>query len=153
VLRFPLDTEQIQRLLPHRTPMLLVDRVLEISSREEGIVVAEKRVREGEPFLRGHFPGRPVMPGVLIIEALAQAGAIGICYWDPSPSDRVLALVGVDRARFRHPVVPGDTLTLRTRVLRSRGDLIVAEGVASVAGVTAAEATVMASFVDWKVRA
>lgn len=150
MFKFPLDAEQIQRLLPHRYPMLLVDRVLEISSREEGIVVAEKRVGEGEPFLQGHFPGRPVMPGVLIIEALAQAGAIAINYWDPSPSHRVIALVGVDRARFRHPVVPGDTLTLRARVLRSRSDVVVAEGVASVKGQAVAEARVMASFVDWK---
>jgi 3-hydroxymyristoyl/3-hydroxydecanoyl-(acyl carrier protein) dehydratase len=71
-------------------------------------------------------------------------------HWDPSPRKRGIALVGVDRARFRHPVVPGDTLRLRTRVLRSRGDLMVAEGVASVMGVTAAEATLMASFIDWE---
>jgi len=150
VPQFPLEAEQIQRLLPHRAPMLLIDRVLEISSREEGVVVAEKHVVEGEPFLQGHFPGRPIMPGVLIIEALAQAGGIGMLHWDPSPRKRGIALVGVDRARFRHPVVPGDTLRLRTRVLRSRGDLMVAEGVASVMGVTAAEATLMASFIDWE---
>jgi beta-hydroxyacyl-ACP dehydratase FabZ len=147
---FPLEAEQIKRLLPHRYPMLLVDRVLEISSREEGIVVAEKRVGAGEPFLQGHFPGRPVMPGVLILEALAQTGGIGIRYWDLSARQRGLVLVGVDRARFRRPVVPGDTVMLRTRVLRSRGELIVAEGVASVEGVTAAEGTMMASFVDWE---
>jgi beta-hydroxyacyl-ACP dehydratase FabZ len=143
----PLGIEQIRALLPHRSPMLMVDRVLEVG--EHG-VVAEKLVTANEPFLQGHFPDRPVMPGVLIVEALAQTGGIWALHRFPERRGRGIALVGVDKARFRRPVVPGDVLTLTVKVLKTRGDLYIYEGSASVAGERAAEAEIRAAFVDWE---
>ena len=146
----PLGTREILQLLPHRYPILLIDRVLEISDTDSVDVVAEKLVSANEPFFQGHFPGRPILPGVLIIEALAQAAGIGARWRDPAGFGRgMMALVGVNKARFRKPVVPGDTLSLHTHVLRRRGDLIVFEGVARVMGEIVAEAEVMAALVDW----
>jgi beta-hydroxyacyl-ACP dehydratase FabZ len=142
----PLGIDEIRRLLPHRYPILLVDRVLEISDTD---VVAEKLVSANEPFFQGHFPDRPIFPGVLIIEALAQAAGLGFRWSDPASVERGVALVGVNKARFRKPVVPGDTLELYTHVRRRRGDLIVFEGVARVMGETVAEAEIMAALVDW----
>lgn len=146
----PLGIEEIRQLLPHRYPMLFVDRVLEISQGENMVVVAEKLVSANEPFFEGHFPDQPVMPGVLIIEALAQTAGLGYRWNEPQTRDRGVALVGVDKARFRRPVVPGDTLVLRTQLTRKRGDLIVFDAVAQVLGDTAASATIMAAFVDWE---
>jgi len=141
-----LGIDEILALLPHRYPMLLVDRVLEIGETD---VVAEKFVSINEPFFPGHFPGRPIMPGVLIMEALAQAGAIGVIYRDPNSHERGLVLAGVNKARFRKPVLPGNILTLHVHLSRRRGDLFVMEGVARVDGETAAEAEIMAVLVDW----
>jgi beta-hydroxyacyl-ACP dehydratase FabZ len=145
----PLAFEEILDLLPHRYPMLLIDRVLEAS---DDSVVAEKLVSANDPFLRGHFPDRPIMPGVLIIEALAQAAGVGIMIRRRREAmpDRGVALVGVEKARFRRPVVPGDTLRLAVRTLRTRGDLFRVAGSASVSGERAAEAEILAGFVDWE---
>ena len=102
--KLPLGIEQIRKLLPHRYPMLLVDRVLEISEGDNLVVVAEKLVSANEPFFQGHFPDMPVMPGVLIVEAMAQTSGLGLRYREPDSLGRGVALVGIDRARFRRPV-------------------------------------------------
>jgi beta-hydroxyacyl-ACP dehydratase FabZ len=148
--KLPLGIDEIRQLIPHRYPMLLVDRVLEISEGEELVVVAEKLVSANEPFFQGHFPDKPVMPGVLIIEAMAQTSGLGVRFRDPETRDRGVALVGVDKARFRRPVLPGDTLTIRSRMTRRRGDLMVFEVVAQVMGDTVAEAHVMARLIVWE---
>ncbi|MBW2414458.1 MAG: 3-hydroxyacyl-ACP dehydratase FabZ [Deltaproteobacteria bacterium] len=146
----PLGIHEIRKLLPHRYPMLLVDRVLEIEEAGDELVVAEKLVSANEPFFQGHFPEQPIMPGVLIIEALAQTAGLGERWRRPETRSRGVALVGVNRARFRRPVLPGDTLTLRTTTRRRRGDLFVINSVAQVLGDTVAEAEIMAAFVDWE---
>jgi beta-hydroxyacyl-ACP dehydratase FabZ len=142
-----LNSEQICELLPHRFPLLLVDRVLEIG---DDSIVAEKLVSANEPHFVGHFPGRPIMPGVLLIEAMAQSGGIWVLYTKPAMRGRGVALAGITKARFRRPVVPGDIVTLHTRVLRTRGDVIQMESTASVLGETAAESQITAAFVDWE---
>ena len=142
-----LDIDRIRDILPHRYPFLLVDRVLEISGDE---VVAIKLVSANEPFFQGHFPQKPIMPGVLMIEALAQTAGIGVRYNDPVARERGIVLAGVSKSRFRRPVVPGDVLTLHTRLIRRRGNLLVVEGEARVGEETAATAEIMAAFVDWE---
>jgi 3-hydroxyacyl-[acyl-carrier-protein] dehydratase len=144
----PLDANQIRALLPHREPMLLVDRVLEIGDHS---VVAEKLVSANEPYFRGHFPDQAIMPGVLIVEALAQASGVGIRWSLPELRSRGVALVGIDKARFRRPVVPGDVLRLTSSYSRVRGDLWRCSGSATVQGERAAEAEILAAFVDWPV--
>jgi beta-hydroxyacyl-ACP dehydratase FabZ len=141
-----LGIEQILELLPHRYPMLLLDRVLEISDMH---VVAEKFVTINEPFFQGHFPEHPIMPGVLVIEARAQAAGIGVCYSEPSAREKSLVLAGVTKARFRRPVLPGCILTLQVRQLRRRRDIFRIEGIARVDGDTVAEAELMAALVRW----
>ncbi len=141
--------KEIRELLPHRYPMLLVDRVLEISEGDNLVVVAEKLVSANEPFFQGHFPDMPVMPGVLIVEAMAQTSGLGLRYREPDSLGRGVALVGIDRARFRRPVVPGDLLTLRSRLTRRRASLFIFEAVAQVLGDTVAEARIMARLMDW----
>lgn len=140
-----LTIEKIQQMLPHRYPMLLVDRVLEVG---EDHIVATKLVSANEPFFPGHFPDFPIMPGVLIVEAMAQAAGLWAMLRDPSIRDLGAALASVDRARFRRPVVPGDLLELNVRLLRSRKRMFKAEGTASVDGEVAASAELMAAFVD-----
>jgi 3-hydroxyacyl-[acyl-carrier-protein] dehydratase len=143
----PLTIDQIRELLPHREPMLLVDRVLEITA---DTIVAEKLVSANEPHFRGHFPERPVMPGVLIVEALAQAAGIYILWNHPEFRGRGMALAGIDKARFRRPVIPGDILRLRMTNPTRRGDLWRCSGSATVQGERAADAEFMAVFIDWE---
>jgi beta-hydroxyacyl-ACP dehydratase FabZ len=143
-----LSIDQVRDLLPHRYPMLLVDRVVELTS---DMVVAEKLVSANEPFFQGHFPERPIMPGVLIVEALAQAGGLIVRYNDPDAKRKGVALAGVDRCRFRRPVVPGDVLSLHARLIRRRGNLLVVEGSARVEGEIAAEAEILCAIVDWEI--
>ena len=145
--KLPLNIEQIRELLPHRYPMLLVDRVLEIGERD---IVAEKLVSANDPFLEGHFPGRPIMPGVLILESLAQAACILVVSSTREARGIGVALLGVQHARFRRPVVPGDIMRLSVHLLRKRGPLYRFEGTANVNGELAAETTFTAAVVDWE---
>jgi 3-hydroxyacyl-[acyl-carrier-protein] dehydratase len=138
-----LDIRAIERILPHRYPFLLVDRVDEIGPDR---VIARKLVSRNEPHFNGHFPGHPVMPGVLIIEALAQAGALLAAHVVGfSPETHVIYFMAIDKARFRKPVVPGDVLILDVVPLRKGGAIWKLRGEAKVDGVLVAEAELMAS--------
>jgi 3-hydroxyacyl-[acyl-carrier-protein] dehydratase len=143
-----LDVEAIQRILPHRPPFLLVDRVVE---HEQGKrLVAWKSVTMNEPYFAGHFPGHPVMPGVLILEALAQAAAL-LAILDLPPEQvkaKVTYLMGIDNARFRRPVVPGDRLELEVKVVKHKGAVWKIQGVASVDGQAVAEGDLLAMLAD-----
>ena len=124
-----LNQEQIKDILPHRDPFLFLDEVVEL---EPGVrAVAIKRVRPEEPHFRGHFPGQPIMPGVLIVEALAQAGAVAALSL-PENKGKLVLFAGIDGARFRRPVVPGDTLRLEVEMTRMRGRVGKAEAQAFV---------------------
>jgi 3-hydroxyacyl-[acyl-carrier-protein] dehydratase len=143
-----LDVEAILRLLPHRPPFLLVDRVTSWSAN--GQLTAIKAVTMNEPFFVGHFPGHPVMPGVLILEALAQACAL-LAILSLPPEDvkrKVTYLMGIDGARFRKPVVPGDRLELVVEVARQKGPVWKINGKALVDGQVVAEAEFMAMLAD-----
>ena len=138
-----LDIVAIERILPHRYPFLLVDRVDEIGEER---IVARKLVSRNEPFFNGHFPGHPVMPGVLIIEALAQAGALLAAHVVAfSQETHVVYFMAIDNARFRKPVVPGDVLTLDVVPLRKGKAMWKLKGEAKVGDVLVAEAEMMAS--------
>lgn len=137
--------QKIMQFLPHRYPFLLVDRVLEL---EPGVrIVALKNVTINEPFFQGHFPGQPVMPGVLIIEAMAQAG--GLLAYESGPADKhgqLIYFMGMDKVRFRKPVVPGDQLIFEARILKMRTKVAKMAGTAFVDNQLVAEAELMASF-------
>jgi 3-hydroxyacyl-[acyl-carrier-protein] dehydratase len=137
----------IQALLPHRYPFLLVDRVTAITPGEK--LTGYKNVTVNEPFFNGHFPGHPVMPGVLILEALAQAaGILAYKSSEMTPEQKVTYLMAIDGAKFRRPVVPGDRLTLDVEVVRHKGDIWKTKGTATVDGKVAAEAEFLATVVD-----
>ena len=137
-----LDIVAIERILPHRYPFLLVDRVDEIGEER---VIARKLVPRNEPFFNGHFPGHPVMPGVLIVEALAQAGVLLAAHSGAfNPETHLVYFLGIDSARFRKPVVPGDVLTLDVVPLR-KGKIWKLKGEAKVDDVLVAEAEMMAA--------
>ena len=142
-----LGIKEIRELLPHRYPMLLVDRVLEVSEQH---IVGEKFVTSNEPFFQGHFPDHPIMPGVLIIEAMAQLAGLLVLYNEPTSRTKGLVLAGVNRARFRRPVLPGSVLGLHVTQLRRRRDIFVVAGIARVEGDTVAEAELIAALVDWE---
>ena len=139
------DVNEIMKILPHRYPFLLVGRIVEVETGKR--IVGLKNVTCNEPFFPGHFPGHPVMPGVLIIEALAQAG--GILAAEIRGSEKqgdIIYFMGMDAVRFRKPVVPGDQLMLEARVLRMRSRVAKMAGRALVDGQLVAEAELMASF-------
>ncbi len=148
-----MDIEAILKILPHRPPFLLVDRVVSV---EPGVrLVAWKGVTMNEPFFAGHFPGKPVMPGVLILEALAQACALLAMKSmgpDEDKDDKITYLMGIDGARFRRPVVPGDRLELQVEVTTQKGPVWKEKGTALVDGQVCAEAEFMAMLVDPKDR-
>jgi 3-hydroxyacyl-[acyl-carrier-protein] dehydratase len=136
-----LDSNAIQELLPHRYPFLLVDKIIEIVPREK--IVGIKQVTINEYFFQGHFPNVPVMPGVLIIEALAQVGAILALREFEDRSNKIPFFSGIEKGRFRRPVVPGDTLRLEVTALRIGTRVQKMWGEASVDGKIAAEAEIM----------
>lgn len=136
-----LDSVAIQKILPHRYPFLLVDKIIEIEPRIK--IVGIKQVTGSEFFFQGHFPEFPVMPGVLIIEALAQCGAILALREFADRSKKIPFFSGIEKARFRRPVVPGDTLTLEVTALRIGSRVQKMRGEARVDGQLAAEAEIM----------
>jgi len=135
-----LDVNEIREILPHRFPFLLVDRIIEL---EDERIVGIKNVTVNEPFFAGHFPSFPVMPGVLIVEAMAQTAGILVLRSIPDRDSKLVFLVSVDYARFRKPVVPGDQLRLEMKMMRRKGTVVKMSGKATVDGVLVAEAEVM----------
>src|SRR2546425_169497 len=133
-----LDSEAIKKLLPHRYTFLLVDRVVELQPRQK--IVGIKQVSVNEPFFQGHFPGAAVMPGVLVIEALAQCGAILALREIEDRNQKLVLLIGINEARFRRPVVPGDTLVLEVHALRTGSRIQRMRGEAKVNGELCADA-------------
>jgi 3-hydroxyacyl-[acyl-carrier-protein] dehydratase len=146
-----LDVVGIQQLLPHRPPFLLVDRVMAFEPMKK--LVGWKGVTMNEPFFAGHFPGSPVMPGVLILEALAQSAALlAMMSLGPEEAGKLTFLMGIDNARFRKPVVPGDRLELHVEVTKQKGAVWKEKGTAIVDGQVCAEAEFMAMLVAPKDR-
>jgi len=138
-----LDVTAIEALIPHRYPFLMIDRV---DSMTEDRIIARKMVTRNEPFFDGHYPGFPVMPGVLQIEAMAQAGALMACYqMKIDPNNTAILLMGVDKVRFRRAVVPGDHLTLDVTALRKGSTVWKLKGQARVGDEIAAEAEFIAA--------
>lgn len=140
----------IQAILPHRYPFLLVDKIIELAPRER--IVGIKQVTINEYFFRGHFPEAPVMPGVLIIEALAQVGAILALREFEDRDKKIPFFSGIESARFRRPVVPGDTLTLEVTPLRMGNKVQKMRGLAKVDGQLAAEAEIMSVIAEREIK-
>ncbi len=139
-----LNTTDIMKMIPHRYPFLLVDRIVEV---EEGKrIVGIKNVTINEPFFQGHFPGHPIMPGVLIIEAMAQVGGVYGKVVDKIGDDRVTYFVGIDNARFRKPVLPGDTLRMELEMVNCKRGIYCFSGKAYVGETLVAEAELKATF-------
>lgn len=137
--QLPIEAADIMRIIPHRYPFLLVDRVIELEPGKR--VVAVKNVTANEPQFTGHFPERPIMPGVLMVEALAQAGAVAVLSL-PEYAGKLALFAGIDECRFRRTVVPGDTLRMEVTIEKLRGMFGRGRAVASVDGETAVEATI-----------
>ena len=140
------DAVGIQKILPHRYPFLLVDTIVEMERLKR--IVGLKNVSINESYFQGHFPGKPVMPGVLIIEGMAQTGGLLLLLEIPEREKKLLYFAGVDEARFRRPVVPGDQLRMEVTVLKWRLKFCKLHGVATVNGELAAEATLRCMLVD-----
>jgi beta-hydroxyacyl-ACP dehydratase FabZ len=140
-----MDINEIRRILPHRYPFLLVDRIVEMEAER---VVGIKNVTVNEPFFNGHFPEFPVMPGVLIVEAMAQAAGVLVLKTIPDRHKKLVLLVAIENAKFRRPVVPGDQLRLEMRVIKRKASVAKMAGQATVDGVVVAEAEVMCKLAD-----
>ena len=138
-----LDINMIQKILPHRYPFLLVDRMVEVAEKR---VVGIKNVTINEPFFQGHFPGHPIMPGVLIIEAMAQVGGVAALTMKENLG-KLAYFLSINNAKVRKPVVPGDTIRLEVDLLKTRMGIMSIHGVAKVEGVVVAEADMMFAFV------
>ncbi|HEX4964673.1 MAG TPA: 3-hydroxyacyl-ACP dehydratase FabZ [Thermoanaerobaculia bacterium] len=140
------DVEWILSVLPHRYPFLLVDRVLEVEPGKR--IVALKNVTINEPFFNGHFPGRPVVPGVLLVEGMAQAGGLLLLGDVPDRASKLVLFAGIEQAKFRRPVVPGDQIRYEVEVLRLRSTYCKLAGKVMVDGQLAAEAVISSAMVD-----
>ena len=136
-----MDIAEIMSILPHRYPFLLIDRIVEIEPKKR--IVALKNVTFNEPQFTGHFPDYPIMPGVLMIEAIAQAGGALLLNEIPDRESKLMVFTGIDDAKFRRPVVPGDQVRIEVTVLNWRTSAVRMRGVATVEGKVACEATVM----------
>lgn len=140
-----LNVNEIRQILPHRYPFLLVDRIVEMEPER---IVGIKNVTGNEPFFMGHFPDFPVMPGVLIVEAMAQAAGVLVLKSIEDRASKLVLLVAIENARFRRPVVPGDTLRMEMKVIKRKASVAKMAGVATVDGVVVAEAEVMYKLAD-----
>ena len=143
-----IDIEEIMTILPHRYPFLLVDRIIEMEPGKR--IVGIKNVTFNEPFFQGHFPGKPVMPGVLVIEALAQVGAVLLLKEIENRNEKLALFAGIDEARFRRPIIPGDQIRFELEVLKKKATTAKLHGKATVDGEIACEATVFCALVDRK---
>ncbi|HRU39255.1 MAG TPA: 3-hydroxyacyl-ACP dehydratase FabZ [Candidatus Goldiibacteriota bacterium] len=141
-----MDVRKIQELLPHRFPFLLVDRVLEMKEGES--ITALKNVTMNEWFFQGHYPGMPVMPGVLIVEAMAQSGGILLMNMLKGQEGKAIYFMTINNVKFRKPVVPGDTLTFKVNITKLKGTIGQIHGEAFVGNEKAAEADMMAMIAD-----
>ena len=140
-----LDINEIRGILPHRYPFLLVDRIVELEAER---VVGIKNVTGNEPFFTGHFPDFPVMPGVLIVEAMAQAAGVLVLKSVEDRANKLVLLVAIENARFRRPVVPGDSLRMEMKVIKRKSTVAKMAGVATVDGQVVAEVEVMCKLAD-----
>ena len=140
-----LDINEIKEILPHRFPFLLVDRIVECEAER---IVGLKNVTLNEPFFEGHFPDFPVMPGVLIVEAMAQTAGILVLKSIEDRASKLVLLVAVENARFRRPVVPGDTLRLEMKLLKRKATVAKMSGIATVDGQIVAEAEMMCKLAE-----
>ena len=140
-----LDIGQIMEFLPHRYPFLLIDRVIELERAKR--IVAIKNVTINEPFFNGHFPGYPIMPGVLVVEAMAQAGGLLLLPEIPDRDNKLMVFTGIERAKFRRPVAPGDQLRIEVEVMNWRVSAARLEGKAFVDGKLACEAVILCAVV------
>jgi 3-hydroxyacyl-[acyl-carrier-protein] dehydratase len=140
-----LDIDQIKDILPHRFPFLLVDRIVEMEPER---IVGIKNVTANEQFFEGHYPGYPVMPGVLIVEALAQCAGVLVLSSIPDRHSKVVLMASIDEAKFRRPVRPGDQLRLDLTFLKKKATIAKMKGIATVDGVVVAEAIVMCTIAD-----
>ena len=144
--RTTLSIAEIQKILPHRYPFLLIDRVIDLTRKQR--IVAIKNVSVNEPYFAGHFPGQPIMPGVLIVEAIAQAGGALLLTEVEDRDNKLMVFTGIERARFRKPVLPGDQLRIEVEVLAWRMTAVRMQGKAYVGDKLACEATVSCQLVD-----
>ncbi len=143
-----LDIDMIQKIVPHRYPFLLVDRIVEMSEKH---VVGIKNVTINEPFFQGHFPGHPIMPGVLIIESMAQVGGVGALNMRKNLG-KLAYFLSIDNARFRKPVLPGDVLRIEVDLLKMKMNIMKIHAVAKVMDEVVAEADLMFAFVQGEAR-
>lgn len=145
-IKAPLDVNGIMAIIPHRYPFLLIDRVIEVERRKK--IVALKNVTINEPYFQGHFPAFPIMPGVLVVEAMAQAGGTLLLTEVPDRDHKLMVFTGIERAKFRKPIVPGDQLRIEVEVIVWRTTAVKMQGTAYVDGKLACEAVISCALVD-----